>query len=234
VNVRHFAQQICPPVAWRLLARSVRLARQVVRRRGAAAGPPGSQELEVYWDPAMAAALETWGEGNAWNEIQYFLCLCTGRVLDIACGTGKVIVINSRFPALELHGCDISDFLIRKALERGIAKERLRVCDATQTGYADKFFDYAYSIGSLEHFTEDGISRFLEECRRTTRVASFHNIPVSRSNRDQGWISPNQSYFNNGVSWWLPKFQRAFRRIEVLDSSWNDDQSVGKWFVCFH
>jgi len=233
VTSRGLAQDVCPPIAWRLLTRMVRLVRQA-RRRRRATDSPGAQDLAVYWNPAMAAALETWGEGNTWNEIQYFLCLCSGRVLDIACGTGKVIGINARFPSLELYGCDISDFLIGKALERGIEPARLRVCDATDTGYESKFFDYSYSIGSLEHFTEEGIGKFLEECRRTTRVASFHNIPVSRGARDHGWITPNQSYFNNSVGWWLPKFQRLFRRVEVLDSSWNDELSVGKWFVCMH
>src|SRR5437588_12436254 len=205
MNVRSVAQQICPPVAWRALTRSVRLIRSARRRQPA--GPPRKQDLEIYWDPAMAALLETWGEGNAWSEIQAFLCLCEGRVLDIACGTGKVIEINSRFPALELHGCDISDFLIGKARERGIPAERLRVCDATNTGYADKAFDYSYSIGSLEHFLEPGIGGFLEECRRITRRASFHNIPVARKGCDHGWTHSTQSFFNNSVSWWLPKFR---------------------------
>jgi SAM-dependent methyltransferase len=235
VSIKGVARDILPPAAWRLLIRSARLARQTIRgRRGGTTAAPRSQDLDVYWDPAMAAALETWGEGNTWNEIQYLLCLCRGRVLDIACGTGKAMIINSRFPQLELFGCDISDFLIDKARQRGIPEDRLRVCDATQTGYDDKFFDYAYSIGSLEHFTEEGSGRVLKECRRTTRLLSFHNIPVSRSGRDMGWITPNQSYFNNSVSWWLPKFHAVFPGVVVLDSSWNDDQSVGKWFVCTH
>ena len=56
---------------------------------------PDHQALDVYWDPKMAAILETWGIGNAWNEIQLLLVNASGTVLDIACGTGKVMTILS-------------------------------------------------------------------------------------------------------------------------------------------
>ena len=82
-----------------------------------------------------------------------------------------------------------------------------------------------------EH-TGPGIGGFLEECRRITRRASFHNIPVARKGCDHGWTHSTQSFFNNSVSWWLPKFRRVFSRVDVIDSSWNNDESVGKWFVC--
>jgi ubiquinone/menaquinone biosynthesis C-methylase UbiE len=202
-------------------------------RRGEAGPANGSdkQALDIYWDPAMAEVLETWGEGNAWSEIQLLLATARGRVLDIACGTGKVMSILANFPQLELEGCDISDFLIEKAVARGIDRQALKVCDATHTGYEDKRFDYSYSIGSLEHFTEEGILAFLTEARRITKCASFHQIPVSRR-ADEGWISPYQSYFNNGVDWWLPKFRSVFPEVSVLPSNWYDDRSVGKWFLC--
>ena len=190
------------------------------------------QALDLYWDPQFAEVLETWGYGNAWSEIQFLLASHTGRVLDIACGTGKVAEILKKFTRLEVHGCDISDFLIEKAAARGLDPKLLKVCDATNTGYETAFFDYSYSIGSLEHFTEDGMLAFLREARRITKHASFHQIPISRKG-DEGWISPYQSYFNNGVDWWLPKFCSVFPEVLVLPSSWSDARSVGMWFVCF-
>jgi ubiquinone/menaquinone biosynthesis C-methylase UbiE len=176
--------------------------------------------------------LETWGEGNAWKEIEMLMADRKGRVLDIACGTGKVMQLLSHFDHLDIHGCDISDLLINKAHERGIPSDHLRVCDATRTGYDDKFFDYAYSIGSLEHFTEDGIIEMLLECRRIVKLTVFHQIPVSRSGKNEGWIKPLQSYHNNSVDWWLEKFRSVFGNVEVIDSLWEDSISVGKWFVC--
>jgi len=137
-----------------------------------------TQDLELYWDERFAADLEIWGTGTVWDEIQYFFAGRTGKVLDIACGTGKTIEILSQYKNIELYGCDISDFLIAKAVSKGMRKENLCVCDATCMHYASNFFDYSYSIGSLEHFTNDGISRCISESSRVTRGISFHMVPV--------------------------------------------------------
>jgi ubiquinone/menaquinone biosynthesis C-methylase UbiE len=220
-------KDLLPP----LVLRGLRSIKRSMTRKPAA-GQGAAQDLDVYWDPKMAAALETWGEGNAWNEIQLLLINAHGTALDIACGTGKVMSILEGMAALQVHGCDISDFLLRKATERGIAKERLACCDATALPYPAKHFDYAYSIGSLEHFTEEGIHKLLQQCRRVVKQRSFHMIPVSRSQKNEGWITPWQSYFNNSTDWWVTKCKATFGKVTVLDSAWQDDMSVGKWLVC--
>jgi ubiquinone/menaquinone biosynthesis C-methylase UbiE len=235
--VKTVVRRLCPPVVWDLARVAVQQSARV--RSGAAgaaarrrSGPPEGQDLAVYWDPEMAKQLETWGAGNAWNEIQLLLATARGRVLDIACGTGTTIELLARFDALEVHGCDISNMLLQRALDRGIAPERLRLCDATATDYADDEFDYAYTIGSLEHFTEEGIGKVIAECHRIVRHSSFHMVPVARSGRDEGWVKRFQSYFNNSSDWWLEKFRATYETVYVLDSSWNDAISLGKWFVC--
>lgn len=191
----------------------------------------GGQDLDVYWDAQMAEILETWGEKNVWKEVQLLMVNCRGRVLDIACGTGKTMEIISRF-SLDIHGCDISDLLIGKAIERGIPKSHLTICDATNMPYEDNSFDYAYSIGSLEHFTETGIVDFVKDCHRVTSKTSYHMIPVSRSGKNEGWIKTYQSFHNNSVEWWVEKYKSAYENVQVIDSTWEDNISVGKWFVC--
>jgi len=204
----------------------------LLARVAGATSDTGNQDLDLYWDPKMAAILETWGIGNTWNEIQLLLANLRGKVVDIACGTGKVMTMLTPYPTLEVHGFDISDFLIQKAIDRGIPRDRLAVADATKTPYSDSEFDYGYSIGSLEHFTEDGILKFVTEARRITRFASFHQIPVSRSGRNEGWMKTHQSFHNNSVDWWLERYRSAYSTVHVLDSAWNDKISVGKWFLC--
>lgn len=193
---------------------------------------PYKQDLNIYWDPAFAQVLETWGEGNVWEEIKYLVVNCKGKILDIACGTGRTMEIISGIHGIELYGCDISNLLIEKAVERGIDSSRLSVCDATQMVFPDNDFDYAYSIGSLEHFTEEGILKFIGECYRVTKINSFHMLPVSRSGENEGWMKTTQSFFNNSVDWWISKFRSSYKTVYIFDSKWQDSISIGKWFIC--
>jgi ubiquinone/menaquinone biosynthesis C-methylase UbiE len=192
------------------------------------------QELDIYWTEDMAYQLENWGKNHTWIEVECLFVNCSGKVLDIACGTGVNILSMAKFRKLEIHGFDISDFLIGKAIEKGIDKNLLKVYDATKTGYSDNEFDYSYSIGSLEHFTEEGIDQFLKEAARYTSKGSFHMIPTSESDKNEGWIRTNQSYHNNSIAWWLERYKKYFREVYVINSGWKDPGlSVGKWFVCF-
>mgnify|MGYP000974561973 CR=1 FL=1 len=207
--------------------------RKVLPAKSVRSSDIDSQDLDIYWTPEMAEKLENWGTGTVWSEIQFLMINCKGRVLDIACGTGKTMEILNQNKNIDLFGCDISDVLIGKALERGIDPQHLQICDATKMGYENDSFDYAYTIGSMEHFTEQGITDLLREAHRITKVGSFHMIPVSRSGLDEGWMKTEQSFHNNSVEWWLEKYHSVYENVIVFDSNWNDTISVGKWFLCY-
>lgn len=194
---------------------------------------PKEQDLGLYWTPEMAKILDEWGEDSVWNEIQLLLANCKGKVLDIACGTGKTIEILKKFNEIEVYGCDISELLIQKGIDRGIPIEFLKVCDATKTNYLDNEFDYSYSIGSLEHFTSAGIEDFVKESYRITSKASFHMVPTSRKQRNEGWIKTLQSYHNNSEEWWSNKFNKNYSQVYIIPSKWEDNISYGRWFICF-
>lgn len=230
MSVFRVTKQLCPPILWEAIG----TANWHWKRRNYEATEldPHKQELDVYWNEEMAQLLEQWGEGTVWNEIQYLLTNCAGPVLDIACGTGKTMELNKRFPVLDIYGCDISDYLLEKAKNRGIAEDHLLVCDATCMPYEGDQFNYAYSIGSLEHFTEEGIEKLLHECQRVVKGASFHMVPVSRDEKNHGWVADLQSFHKNSTQWWLDKFQNVFQEVYVLDSSWHARDQCGKWFVC--
>ena len=190
-------------------------------------------DTDIYFDPAFAEVLEKWGVKNAWREIQFLLGDRTGKVLDLACGTARTHDFIKRFTCLEYYGCDISSMLIERAIKRGISNERLRVQDAAKLDYADGQFDYLFSIGSLEHFTLAGLRSTLAECRRVCRGINFHQIPVSRSGLNEGWITPYQSYWNNSEKWWSDIFKEVFgSNLWVMTSKWGDSKSRGVWFIC--
>jgi ubiquinone/menaquinone biosynthesis C-methylase UbiE len=230
MSVNLFVKDLCPPMIWKGLKKVKRELKQKFKP----ALSPHSQDLDIYWDDEMARVLETWGDGNVWNEIPMFFYGLEGKVLDIACGTGKTIHINKELnPRLDIYGCDISDRLIGMAKDRGIPSNRLIVCDASNMrDYRDNFFDYAYSIGSLEHFTEEGIDALLKETKRVVKKSSFHMMPCSASGKNEGWMKTVQSFHNNSPDWWVEKMKKHFSKVMVFDSAWNDEISVGRWFVC--
>ena len=214
-----------------LPAKIIILLKKLQKKQNLATQNPKEQSLDLYYDEKMAQILDKWGERSTWIEIQHLLFDKKAKVLDIACGTGKVIQILNNIGIKDVHGCDISDFLINKAKQKGIPSEKLVVCDATKLKYKENSFDYSFSIGSLEHFTEDQIEKFLISAKKVTKFYSFHQIPMSRSNEDEGWITPYQSYFNNSEAWWYKHCKKVYQDITILDSTWEDNRSVGKWLI---
>jgi ubiquinone/menaquinone biosynthesis C-methylase UbiE len=192
------------------------------------------QDIKIYDKKITADILEAWGNNSVWNEILMILNKKEGNILDVACGTGvNMIELQKVNPKAVFYGCDISENLISLAKKKGIKKNLLQCIDATKMNYKKKFFSYSYSIGSLEHFIEKDIKEVIKKLSLNTSVASFHFMPVSRKNKNEGWIKTYQTFHNNSVNWWLNKFNREFKKVEVIDSSWNDFISVGKWFLCF-
>jgi ubiquinone/menaquinone biosynthesis C-methylase UbiE len=218
-------------------ARSVRNALRPAAS-GAAPAQPGfdptgkTQGLDVYWSAEMAQTLEVWGQGSTWDEIQCLFAGRTGDVLDVACGTGVNMIDLEKNPGLNVTGIDISDTLIEKAAQKGIARDRLIVGDATKLPFDDNRFDFSYSIGSLEHFTVEGLEKTIAEMARVTRNMSCHMMPTSRDGVDQGWMRTNQDFWNNSVGWWVKLFSPHFSRVMTMRSKWEDNLSLGMWFVC--
>ena len=235
--MKSFIKQICPPFIWNtLLSLKNNISKvqstKIEIKKNTTIPNADKQDLDLYWDAKYALVLEEWGKDNVWNEIQLILASCKGKVLDIACGTGITISLLKKYPDIELFGFDISDLLVSKAVEKNIPKENLKVSDATKTDYKNNEFDYSYSIGSLEHFTLDGIDKFIAESARYTRISSFHMIPVSRTGKNEGWMKTQQSFFNNSEDWWHQYFKKHYANVYVVSSKWNDDISYGKWFLC--
>jgi ubiquinone/menaquinone biosynthesis C-methylase UbiE len=191
------------------------------------------QELDLYSDSVFAEVLETWANDTAWPEIELLLRDRRGKVLDLACGTGRAFDFLHGSEQLEYYGCDISEMLIERAIVRGVPRERLRVGNAARLQYSDGEFDYLFSIGSLEHFSSDILTNTISECRRVCKGLCFHQMPVSRSGLDEGWFAPYQAYWNNSEAWWVKQFRKAFGdSVWTMKSKWADRWSQGMWFIC--
>lgn len=79
-------------------------------------------------------------------------------LLDVGCGGGQAaIMLQSRYPHLQLSGIDVSDFMIDRA-RRNAANQRysiqFKVADAQELPYPDASFDVVYSFGSAKHWPD--------------------------------------------------------------------------------
>jgi len=191
------------------------------------------QDIKIYDTKLTAYKLNECGKGTTWNEIQMFFVAKKGKILDLACGTGlNILDLKKINPEAEIYGCDISQNLIEICIENGIDKNKLLCADANDIQFEENFFNYSYSIGSLEHFTAQGIEDVIKKLHFITKKYSVHMMPVSKKNIDEGWMKTYQTFHNNSVDWWINKFKKNFSKVDVIDSSWHDHISVGKWFVC--
>ncbi len=93
------------------------------------------------------------------------------RVLDAGCATGKDF---SRFVPvsdnIELHGVDVDD--VGEGLRQftGNPNIRFQVADICELPFEDDFFDYAVSIGVLEHIQPiESLCRAVSELRRVSK-----------------------------------------------------------------
>lgn len=232
--------EITPPAIWRWAMRTHHTLKVKLQNPPPSpALPPALTEVwpedpnVIYSDSRLLAMLETWGAGNAWHEIGFLIAGHKGKVLDIACGSGQAILALNAIPAVEVYGCDLSSLFLEAAKKRGILSERLTQCDATLLPFDDNSFELSYSLGSLEHFSEPNIERFLEEARRVSSLASYHLIPISKDGRDHGFVHEIQYFFKNSVDWWLPRFEAHFPKVIVLPSLYDSPGYTAKWFLCF-
>lgn len=89
-------------------------------------------------------------------------------LVDIGCGTGLLLkIVSHSYPAIKLHGCDITPAMITKArLALGSAVD-LQVAAAEKLPYVQKQFDFAVCNSAAQHFLS--IPNALREAERVLK-----------------------------------------------------------------
>lgn len=126
-----------------------------------------------------------------------------GRVLEIACGTGRNLdLIGRRYPSARLHGLDISEEMLRSACAKLGRRARLAVADAAAFDagvlYGTKGFDrviLSYSVSMIP----DWRGALSTAARCLAPGGELHVVDFS----DQAGLP---AWFRQGLRAWLGKF----------------------------
>jgi len=122
------------------------------------------------------------------------------RVLDAACGTGRITALLQR-AGFRACGCDISTAMMavarRRLISFGYDDVPLTECSVERLPYADGSFDAATCIGLLMHLDADVRVRALRELARVSRgrivvqygcVDVFQRIGARFTHRQPGQV----------------------------------------------
>ena len=152
------------------------------------------------------------------------------KVLEVGCGAGNIL---ERISDCELHGLDISDYILEKARRRLGVRATVVKGDAEALPFEDQTFDRVYCSEVLEHVLDPG--KVLAEMRRVVKnngvaVASIPNEDLINRLKDVVFkMGPlgriilqtgdgYESVENMEDHWHLHEFDRELLRTAVGDS----------------
>ncbi len=144
--------------------------------------PAASHLDHVRNDVAYAELLASW-DAKFYDKFTAALRpgAASGRVLDIGCGVGQVVVRLMR-EGFEAHGVDIAEPNIAKA--RAFT-ERCRVYDGSTLPYPDGYFERVGALNVLEHVQDP--EGFVREAVRVTAVGGRVVLSSPNFLRFLGW-----------------------------------------------
>ncbi len=123
------------------------------------------------------------------------------RLLDIACGSGRLLY-HANKAELQSIGVDFSSEALR--LEHAIAPEsRLILADGQYLPLADDSIDYVTNLGSLEHFED--MNRGVQEIVRVMRASGLAAI-----------FLPN-AFYAADLIWWIWRKGRSPSHKQVIE-----------------
>lgn len=101
------------------------------------------------------------------------------KVLDVGCGKGFLMFDFTKVvPGIEIYGLDISEYAKENAKEE--IKDRITIGSASKLPYADKEFDFVYSLNTLHNLHNYELDPALREMERVGKkkylcVESYRN-----------------------------------------------------------
>jgi len=121
-----------------------------------------------------------------------------GDILDFGCGCGRVMRQWKKLKGAKLHGIDYNPRLVKWCCsnlpfaEFGVNKSR------THLTFADKTFDFIYSISVFTHLTESNQRFWMDELKRALRPGGYLLFTVHGISRLNDLSAEQRRAFETG------------------------------------
>jgi protein-L-isoaspartate(D-aspartate) O-methyltransferase len=131
-----------------------------------------------YWDGDRAINyggykyIEGRWEKVAKKMVEYYNLKDGDKILDIGCGKGYLLYDFLKInPNLEVYGIDISSYAIYNSVKA--IQNKLIIGNATNLPWPDKFFDFAFSIGTFHNLYNFELELALKEMQRISNADKY-------------------------------------------------------------
>jgi len=154
----------------------------------------GYRYMEGRWEKVARAMAEHYG-------------LKAGdKILDVGCGKGFLMFDFTKVvPGIEVYGLDISTYAKEHAKEE--IKDRIEIGTAAKLPYADKSFDFVYSLNTLHNLHNYELDPALREMERVGKnkylcVESYRN-EVEKANLLYWQVTCEAFNSPEAWDWWF-------------------------------
>jgi SAM-dependent methyltransferase len=132
----------------------------------------GYRHMPGRWAPVGQAMIEHYGIKPG------------DKILDVGCGKGfQLYELTQLCPGVEVYGIDISAYAIENGKEE--VKGRLRVGNAISLPYADREFDFVFSINSLHNLHCYDLDKALREIERVGKKNKYICVESYRTETEK-------------------------------------------------
>lgn len=142
-----------------------------------------------YWDGERHTGYGGYKYDGRWRPVaeamaKHYNLKAGQKILDVGCGKGFLLYeFTQVVPGIEVVGIDISKYGIDNAKQE--VKSRLQVASATKLPFADKNFDFIFSINTLHNLFNYELFDALQEIERVGRGGKHITIESYRNEREK-------------------------------------------------
>lgn len=166
-----------------------------------------------YWDGDRCYGYGGYHYDGRWRAIaediaKHYGLKAGDKILDIGCGKGFLLYeFTQVVPGIEIHGIDISQYAIDHAKEE--VKPHVQVSNCISLPFADKSFDFVYSINTFHNLSIDELELAVREMERVGKKSKWCCVESYRNESEKAnllyWQLTCESFFRPKGWEWLFK-----------------------------